>query len=326
MDRGSKRRGRPLPGAHDDTNIKPILFNLEEALAVESLYRPNLLVIQNDIRPGEVTLKARDNAVRLLRFMKVWFDVPERAFFISVTYLDLFLQRTKVQEKYLKCVAFACFYLVTVTERLSLSILDIMSIAQNNFGKDDLNRMSGIIQTKLGLQGSSTEITTCADILKIYLQYFRCTTPTFMERLNEDHLMKKLEVLMTDSNCAFFRPSALVFTLLRLEVDKNFSHTINNRSTSHLEDILSFVSALKELQKKSKLRTPELVKCSQLASKVLKQYGKPHPNTAHIRWTCIPDQYRMGPFSSNLGSIEEKTSEPVKERNVYLCQTNMYHT
>lgn len=98
MDQASKRRGRPVPDAIN-INIKPLAFNLEEALAVESLYRPNLLVIQQDIKPWEVTLNSRDAAVQNLRFLRVWFDVPHTIFFASVTYLDLFLSCMKVSEE-----------------------------------------------------------------------------------------------------------------------------------------------------------------------------------------------------------------------------------
>lgn len=93
MDQASKRRGRPLP---DAASVKPIAFDFHEALAVETQYRPNLLVIQDDLKPWEVNLKSRDGAIHVLRFLRMWFDLPHSVFFSAVTYLDLFLARMKV--------------------------------------------------------------------------------------------------------------------------------------------------------------------------------------------------------------------------------------
>lgn len=96
MDQASKRRGRPSP---DAGNMKPIAFNLEEALAVENIYRPNLLVIQEELQPWEVTVSDRDRAVNILRLLRIWFDVPHNVFFTAATYLDLFLSRLKVSNQ-----------------------------------------------------------------------------------------------------------------------------------------------------------------------------------------------------------------------------------
>lgn len=95
MDQVSKRRGRPLP---DAASVKPIAFNLEEALAVEIQYRPNLLVIQDDLKPWEVNLQSRDGAIHVLRFLRIWFDLPHSVFFSAVTYLDVFLAKMKVSK------------------------------------------------------------------------------------------------------------------------------------------------------------------------------------------------------------------------------------
>lgn len=93
MDQVSKRRGRPLP---DAANVKPIAFNLEEALAIEIQYRPNLLVLKDDLKPWEVNLRSRDGAIHVLRFLRIWFDLPHSIFFSAVTYLDIFLAKMKV--------------------------------------------------------------------------------------------------------------------------------------------------------------------------------------------------------------------------------------
>lgn len=87
-----KRRGWPVP---DATLLKPIAFNLEEALQVENIYRPNLTSV-HDYKTGVVTLSSRDGAVNNLRFLRIWLDLPHNVFFAAASYLDMFLARMRV--------------------------------------------------------------------------------------------------------------------------------------------------------------------------------------------------------------------------------------
>lgn len=77
-----------------DASIKNITYKLEEALTNESQFICNY----SERKPWEVTMSARDGAVHVLRFLKVWFDVPQSVFFSAVYYLDKFLARMKVKK------------------------------------------------------------------------------------------------------------------------------------------------------------------------------------------------------------------------------------
>lgn len=123
-----KRRGRPFP---DAVILKPLAFNLEEALQVENLFRPNLLAInQHGLKPGEVTLNSRDEAVSILRFLRVWFDLPHSVFFSAVSYLDMFLARMKVSTLYFLFLYDAILLFVTGARK----IFKMLNIKLSSFG------------------------------------------------------------------------------------------------------------------------------------------------------------------------------------------------
>lgn len=76
----------------DAERIRAAGLNLEEALTVESQSVLSCL----DRKPWEVTMSDRDGTVQQIRFLKVWFDLPQTVLFSAVSYLDHFLTRMKV--------------------------------------------------------------------------------------------------------------------------------------------------------------------------------------------------------------------------------------
>nr|XP_023020763.1 cyclin G [Leptinotarsa decemlineata] len=311
MDQASKRRGRPLP---DAINMKPIAFNLEDALAVETLYRPNLLVIQQDLKPWEVTLNSRDSSVQILRFFRVWFDVPQTIFYSAVTYLDLFLARMKVQEKCLSCVTISCFYIATLRENINIDVNQLVSISQSKCSVADMTRMAGIIKDKLKLENHNNgRLTTCADILLIFLDILNCIDSTFRQQLKDEQLLTRLEVLLADSNCAFFRSSTLALALLRLEIEKVMTQAIAVKKVYKIGEFIHLLAMIRDIQVKCKIKTTELVNCSSNASKVLKQYDN-QDRTKHsqnLMWRFSSSTFSKGKRNRNyhlpLDTIQEKT-------------------
>ena len=76
----------------DAGNIKDITLKLQKALQSENQFVWN----NSDRKSWEVTMSARDGAVHVMRFLKMWFDLPQAVFFTAVNYLDMFLARMKV--------------------------------------------------------------------------------------------------------------------------------------------------------------------------------------------------------------------------------------
>ncbi|KAJ8923526.1 hypothetical protein NQ315_010104 [Exocentrus adspersus] len=311
MDQASKRRGRPSPGAE---NMKPIAFNLEEALAVENTYRPNLLVIQEELQPWEVTVSDRDRAVNILRLLRIWFDVPHKVFFTAATYLDLFLSRLKVQEKYLNCLTVSCFYLAAEKEGYTVDTNQLVAISKN-FCMNDLNRMIKIVKEKLKLDNSdNNRTTTCADFLVIYLEVLECVTTHWMvdyqinEILKKEQLLTRLEILLANNSCAFFRSSVLALVLLKLELEKLLTQAVANKSMHSIGELIQLIGILLELQISCKIKSSELVNCSNNASNVMKQYD----NQNNRQHSPVEKGNRYRNYYTPLSTIEEKTKSPRK--------------
>ncbi|XP_018569406.1 cyclin G [Anoplophora glabripennis] len=313
MDQASKRRGRPSP---DAGNMKPIAFNLEEALAVENIYRPNLLVIQEELQPWEVTVSDRDRAVNILRLLRIWFDVPHNVFFTAATYLDLFLSRLKVQEKYLNCLTVSCFYVAAEKEGCNVDANQLVAISKN-FCMNDLNRMVKIVKEKLKLDNNDhNRTTTCADFLIIYLEVLEYIMSRWMvgyrvdEVLKKEQLLTRLEILLANNSCAFFRSSVLALVLLKFEIEKLLTQAIANKSMHLIGDLIQLLGILRELQFTCKIKSAELVNCSNNASNVMKQYDNQN-NKQHSSTIEKGNRYRS--YYTPLSTIEEKTKSPCKK-------------
>lgn len=80
----------------DAANNNSNISELKKLLKLEEKYKPNLLIAYLDQQPGEVALSARDGIVHLMRYLKVWFDLPSNVYFTAVSLLDRFLTRMKV--------------------------------------------------------------------------------------------------------------------------------------------------------------------------------------------------------------------------------------
>lgn len=102
----SKGRGRPIPDASVSKNAKNIYQELERALAQESKFKSNLMVTHADEQPDAVALPSRDGAVQILRYLKVWFDLPSIVFITSVNIMDRFLSVMVVSRHLYKTILY----------------------------------------------------------------------------------------------------------------------------------------------------------------------------------------------------------------------------
>lgn len=72
------------------------LHDIKRAVLLEEKFNPNLALICAEQQPGDVSLLARDGAVHTMRYLKVWFDLPDDVYFMAINFLDRFLSRMKV--------------------------------------------------------------------------------------------------------------------------------------------------------------------------------------------------------------------------------------
>ncbi|XP_030748338.1 cyclin G [Sitophilus oryzae] len=308
-----KRRGRSLP---DAMLLKPLAFNLEEALQVENIYRPNLASVSSaDYKPGGVTLSSRDGAVKNLRFLRIWLDLPHNVFFTAVSYLDMFLSRMKVQEKFLKCLTLSCLYLAADTENSKINVDNLVKISQSKCTSRDVVRMAIIVKEKTK-NPEGSKATTPSDFLKIYLEILKFFTNQWEHIISRDmfqireNMLILLEVLLSDSSTAYFRSSALALIIFQMEVEKIMAKGLPNKSLYFLGEVLQFLSIVREIQLKCKIRNVELKNCYIQIAKVLKQYESEKNTKSHQKMTwnfsksTIQTCKRPG-YYSNFQTIKE---------------------
>ncbi|XP_060536994.1 uncharacterized protein LOC132708598 isoform X2 [Cylas formicarius] len=276
-----KRRGRPL--ISDAVILKPLAFNLEEALEVESVYRPNLLLVQSDLKAGEVTLTLRDGAVNILRFLHIWLDLPRNVYFSAVSYLDMFLAKMRVsgQRKFLFCLVIAAD-----TENQIIDVDYLVKISQGKCTSRDVLRMAKIVKEKLKLV-DKCKPTTVEDFFKIYLEVFTYLTRKWEHIISrnllqiKEHMLTRLEVLLADSSTAFYRSSLLALVLFRLEVENLMAHGLPKKSVYFLGEFLHFFTIIWEIQSICKVKNSELKPCYATVSKVIRKYCSQRKSDHH---------------------------------------------
>ncbi|XP_050314907.1 cyclin-G2-like [Anthonomus grandis grandis] len=273
-----KRRGWPC---RDAVLLKPLVFNLEEGLQIEKVFRPNLSLIQQ--KPGEVTLASRDGAIDLLRFLRMWLELPHSVFFSAVSYLDMFLAKMRVQEKFLKCVTISCLYLAMENDKVKCDMNHLVKISQSECTARDVERMMNIIKEKIKTEPGD-EIVTPADFLQIYIDIFQCVTEKWEHFVNKEvteikeRMLILIEVLLSNSSTAYIRSSVMALIVFHSEVEKIMAQGLPNKSVFYLGEVLQFLSVIREIQLKCKIKNTELKLSYLQISKILRQYDSQEKN------------------------------------------------
>lgn len=148
----------------------------------------------------------------------------------------------------------SCFYVAEEKEGCNVDANQLVAISRN-FCLNDLNRMVKIVKGKLKLENNdNNRTTTCADFLIIYLEVLEYITSRLMvsyqinEILKKEQLLTRLEILLANNSCAFFRSSTLALVLLKLEVEKLLTQAIANKSVHFIGDLIQLLGILRELQ------------------------------------------------------------------------------
>ncbi|KAK9751789.1 Cyclin, N-terminal domain [Popillia japonica] len=288
MSRRGKRRSRPVP---DAINVKQIAYELEKALILEHKYKSNLLIANSDQKPGDVTLTARDAAVQSIRFLKFWLHLPSEVFFTAVGLLDRFLTKMKVQERFLACVSISCLYIAAETHKY-------------------MQRMCDIIRKKLDVESREQPITVYS-YLNLFLRILDCLSlqlnlkSSAPKLLQKKVLRRRLEVIMTNNQCASERAPVIALALLQYEI-----HTFITVQDPKIE-ILKLLSRLNELQCVCMV-TPEEFRSSYLSiGHILKEYDDhcKMSNVQKLKWrfstSTLFTPRPLDKFHTNLNRISE---------------------
>lgn len=278
MEQLSKRRGRPVP---DAIHLKPIAFKLEECIEIEQLFKPILQHFQKDRASWEVSLTSRDEAVKDLKFLRIFFGLPQSVFFSSVLLLDNFLCKVKVHERFLKVLKLSCLFIAAEMEKYNLDPKRLVKVSQTKCTVADLLRMTNALRLKLKIT-TSDQLVTSEDFLEIYLSMFDYVTTKWESDLilknvlnNKEKLLNYLQFVLSDSSCAFYRPSIVAMAILQYVVEKCMTENRRDDSSKNanfIGEILDLLTVINRLQCICKIKDSEFRSCLDNVSKVLKKY------------------------------------------------------
>lgn len=233
--------GLPVPDA------TPPLEKLQEDLVLDLVqevkFQPDLHQLPiNPTSPfhdedDEITIVARDRSAHELRWLKVVYDLPSDVFFIAVNLMDRFLTKIKAKQKYMACIRVSAFYTAAVQQMQADEPRHLISISQCNCTAHDLTRMSGVIQNKLEWAPGTEPITTLT-FLRLFNNMFHAVAKemhlgdVYTSIVKESELIRRLEMVACNGNCASLRPSEVALVLFCIYLDTAVNRLNTNADTT----------------------------------------------------------------------------------------------
>lgn len=145
-----------------------------------------------------------------------------------------------------------CFSLAASREGINIEYEKLAAVSQTKFSVRDLQRMVGIIKEKTKLEDKN--ITTPADFLEIYLNILEYVISCWgnnklIDILAKERLLTRLEVLISDGNCAFFSSSTIALVLLKIEIERMLSLAVATKALHVVGDMLRrLITIIREIQ------------------------------------------------------------------------------
>lgn len=194
---------------------------LNEYLLLEHKFQPRLC-LPNESQTGEVTTGARDGAAHVMRCLKVWYDLPVDVLINAINLFDRFLTKMKVRPSHLPCITVSCVN-IAIEEfaaennvKRNVSIEELVSISQSACTAGDVSRMSRIVVDKLCLTPGVRRVTPLhwLRLLRQLLATGENDEVPLPPCCQESELVKLLEIVACDAQCANARASELALVLL----------------------------------------------------------------------------------------------------------------
>uniref|UniRef100_A0A1B0BQB4 Cyclin-like domain-containing protein n=1 Tax=Glossina palpalis gambiensis TaxID=67801 RepID=A0A1B0BQB4_9MUSC len=226
------------------------LYNtLKEYDALQDKYHTVLLLPKESKR--EVTAGGRDGSAYVLRCLKIWYELPSDVLFSAMSLVDRFLDRMAVKPKHMACMSVASFHLAI--KQLNLKLIpaeDLVTISQCGCTAGDLERMAGVIASKLGVQMGHVPITSVS-YLRIYYALFHHLAKEiggqfyefYQQLIKLEELENRLEILLCDVKTTVITPSTLALVLICLHLDFHIkeSYTRGSPELKHVFDYILFL-------------------------------------------------------------------------------------
>lgn len=189
-----------------------------------------------------------------MRCLKVWYELPTDVLFNAINLVDRFLTKMKARPKHIACISVGSLYLAV--QQLGLPQMDtedLVAISQCRCTSGDLERMSGIIANKLGIQMNSEPVTALT-FIRLFYNIFKNAahelelSELYNKAISLEDLEMRLEVLVCDANCSGIRASELALVLVCTQMDAHINN-IQGVNDHIKERVLGLVDYAIELQK-----------------------------------------------------------------------------
>ncbi|KAL9891220.1 cyclin G isoform 1-T2 [Glossina fuscipes fuscipes] len=298
------------------------LYNtLKEYDALQDKYHTVLLLPKESKR--EVTAGGRDGSAYVLRCLKIWYELPSDVLFSAMSLVDRFLDRMAVKPKHMACMSVASFHLAI--KQLNLKLIpaeDLVTISQCGCTAGDLERMAGVIASKLGVQMGHVPITSVS-YLRIYYALFHHLAKEiggqfyefYQQLIKLEELENRLEILLCDVKTTVITPSTLALVLICLHLDFHIKESYT-RGSPELKHVFDYILFLQQY-----MGIPDRVfTCGfSIVSGILSHYNgqNKQPYKQRLVWKLSSRTLRVlrptNRFTSDLPTIQEGISNAIDE-------------
>lgn len=243
--------------------------NLEKLLDSELLYHPKTdsLFRINAAIEDKVDARLRDEAIFNLRFLHKFYNLSPECFAQAVNIADRFIVRIRVKPKYMACLATAAYLIACkmIEDREDWPSPDkLVGVARCGGSPSDLERMEGIIRTKLGdpaLPPMELAVTPS--------HFLQLLQPLFPSAKSFQRAVGDLEICLCSAAVYSFRPALLALCIAR----------------RYLDDSSWNSAALHMMKKRLEVSDADLVVCSAELEAESRRVQSRSPAPRTLVWT-----------------------------------------
>ncbi|KAM8971924.1 cyclin-G1 [Pelodytes ibericus] len=260
------------------SQAQDLLYQLNSLLEQELKCAPKacgLRLIETAHDNGlRMTARLRDFEVKDLLSLTQFFGFSTETFSLSVSLMDRFLSKMKIEPKYLGCVGLSCFYLAvkaTEEERNVPLATDLIRISQYKFTFYDMMRMEKIVLEKLGWR---VKAVTAYHFLQLYHSLIYDNLTNERKKL---FALERLETQLKACHCRIgfskAKPSVLALSVLAMDIQE--------------QKLFELTAPMECLQTHSKVSSRDLLCWRELVSKCLAEYATSKcskPNVQKLKW------------------------------------------
>ncbi|XP_041358623.1 cyclin-G2-like [Gigantopelta aegis] len=258
-----------LSSADERTIQKPLLIpeDIEKLIiATGSIIPNNSSVLHLD----EDNLHLRSKALTLIRCLHLFFGTLPDTFAVAANVLDKFLIVVKIKEKYLSCIASACYFIASKIHQEDEELpttADLAHLHGNKWRSSDLCRMERVILQKIKWDVSKT---TCLCFIRLFHELFVKCLPMFESSCCLETMLVLAENSIRVESSTVFKPSTVAWCIV---------HSHLKEKQLLLPQCRTF---LLYVQRICQIYDSEIFECNQLLLKYLSERRQEKLNTQRL--------------------------------------------